>query len=174
MGKFDYSIPVSINLPKLTFDAKDSKALRKKANSALVASNIRGMSEVEKQLGVALDNSINSLWAWNRNVVWRDGTVPGNPRDIVYTGKLRESRKLTTKFLKTKSNLTIAYTAPYAAFMYYGGVMQPYGNKNAPSVIIPGRPWIEAIMNGTHGQPKFDFIGIFNDAWNDEFQKRIS
>ena len=173
MGKFDYSIPVAINMPKVTFDEKDSKALRKKAGAALVAANIRGMGEVEKQLGQALDASVNSLWPWNRNVVWRDGTVPGNPRDIVYTGKLRDSRVLKTKFLKTKATLSIAYKAPYAALMYYGGAIQPYGNKNVVSVLIPGRPWIEAIFEGTYGQPKFDFATIFNNAWNDEFQKRI-
>jgi len=171
--KFEYKTKLSINLPKLKFDDGDSKAFRKKANAALGAGIIKGMAAVEKALKPALDAAINSLWEWNRNPVWRDGTQPGNPRDIVHTGKLRDSQSFKTSFLKTKANLAISYKVPYAAFVYYGGVMQPYGNKNAPSVIIPGRPWIEAILNGTHGQEKFDFVGIFNDAWNDEFQKRI-
>ena len=172
--KFEYKQKLAINLPKVKFDDGDSKALRKKANSAAGAAHIKAMGAVEKALKPALDAAINSMWAWNGNPIWRDGTQPGNPRDIVHTGKLRDSLSTKTRFLKTKSDIAISYKTPYAAFMYYGGAMQPYGNPNAATVLIPGRPWIEAIMNGTHGQEKFDYIKIFNDTWNDEFQKRIS
>ena len=175
MSRFDTKIKTEINFPTIKFDDTDTKAQRKKAGAAFVASNLKGMTAVEEDIGAALDLAIESpTWAWNRDPIWRDGTRPGNPRDIIYKGKLKDSRKLKTKFLQTKATLTIAYTAPYANFIYHGGAMQPYGNKNAATVLIPGRPWIEAILNGTHGMEKFDAAGIFFKAWSVEFEKRMA
>lgn len=173
MGKFDYSIPVAINMPKAALKTDDVRVLRKKVAHAMDTSLEKGMEAVKTNIIIALDNSMNSMWSWNRDPVWRNGVRPGNPRDIVYTGKLRESKTLSIKYAKTMATMTIAYKTPYAALMYYGGYVQPYGNKSAATVLVPGRPWVEAILNGTHGQPQFELVRIFSNAWDAEFRRSV-
>ena len=65
------------------------------------------------------------------------------------------------------------YNTPYAAFVHYGGMIKPYGNKNAADVLIPARPWVQAVFEGSHGQPKFDMRTPFDkgigEAWSAQF-----
>ena len=168
------SIKAQIEFPKIKFDASDTKNKRKKANAALSKANIKAMTQVETKLKVALDSAMDAKWPWWGNPVWKDGTQPGNPRDIVHTGALKNSQKLKLKFLQTKATITISYNTPYAAFVYYGGVHQPYGNPNAPTRLLPGRPWISAVLEGHSGIPKFDLTKAFNDAWAPAFNQAMS
>ena len=99
-----------------------------------------------------------------------NGEVAGSVRDIIDTGKLHDSLKFKEKFLKSKVSIEVIYTTPYAAITHYGGYIVPYGNQKLAPVYIPGRPWIEAALNGTYGMPQFDINtpvqkGVM-EAWN--------
>ena len=113
----------------------------------------------------ALYDSLQSnAWSWPRNTNRVNGTVAGTTRDIYDTGGLYASQKLKTSHQVTQSKLTVTYLAPYASLVHYGGYVQPYGNKNANTVLIPARPWVEAVLNGTHGQKKIDLSKILLDT----------
>ena len=89
--------------------------------------------------------------------------MAGTTRTIYDTGGLYSSQKLATSHQVTQSKLTVTYSAPYASLVHYGGYIQPYGNKNANSVLVPARPWVEAVLNGTHGQEKLDLGKFIRD-----------
>lgn len=153
MAKFTYSSSLTFRLPKVKVDKdalkKDRLAMKKK----LVKSHVQGMQFFEHSLSGWLDAAILSpSWAWPR----------GGPRDIFESGRLMRSKKITTKHMQTKSVTSVLYTSPYAALMYYGGMIQPYGNKSAASILIPGRPWVEAALNGTYGMTKPDLAAPYN------------
>ena len=159
-SKFDYKQKFSFALPKVKIDPKAPKKERVAAKAKLVKAHQAGVSAVEKALGPALDRAVKSQWQW------RDGGT----RDIVDTGKLLRSRNIKVQYLQTKATLGIQYTTPYAALMYYGGAIQPYGNRNAATVLIPARPWIEAIFEGTYGQRKFDLAAPYDKAFKAAFK----
>lgn len=118
---------------------------------------LRSQEKVKSEM----KNAMDSKWDW---------TGPGlrqpNPRDIVDTKKLRDSVK-TSVTKGTKSvTLTIEYKdLPYAACMYYGCYIQPWGNKAARPVFLPGRPWIDAkFKGGFSGVNKFDYAAYLNKS----------
>ena len=90
-------------------------------------------------------------------------------RYIIDTVKLTSSLKLTAVFVHTKVSFQIQYRTPYAAFVHYGGVIKPYGNKNARDVLIPARPWVQAIVEGSYGQEKFDLKTPFDLGMSEAF-----
>ena len=161
MAQFKFNQKMEIKMPKVEGKA-DTKKMQQAVNRALSKGAQKGAGYVEKGLKVALDNSLGSQWSW----------IQGS-RDIVDTGTLMESLSIKTTFSQTKVGFQVIYKAPYAAFVHYGGVMKPYGNKSAADVIIPARPWVQAIFDGTHGQPKFDMEAPFNrgvgEAWSAQF-----
>lgn len=172
MGKYTYPVTFEFKTPKAKIDAKATKAQAKALRNNIIQAHQAGMANVERMLGPALDAALdNSNWTWPRAVTWRDGTQRGAPRSITNTGALKASRKTIVNFLQTKAKLQITYSAPHANLVYYGGVIQPYGNQNAPSVLIPGRPWVEAILNGSHGQPKFDMAKAYDVGFKQAFNK---
>jgi len=59
------------------------------------------------------------------------------------TGALKNSLHIKDDLLPNKAIWTVTYTAPYASFVHYGGMMLPYNNPHANMVYIPGRPWVE-------------------------------
>lgn len=157
--KFDQKM--EIKMPKIEGKA-DTKKMQAAVKRALSRGAQKGSSYVEKDLRIALDNSIGSNWPWTNG-----------SRDIVDTGRLMNSLQIKTTFSQTKVGFQVIYRTPYAAFVHYGGMMKPYGNKNAADVLIPGRPWVQAVFEGTHGQPKFDIAKPFNrgisEAWTAQF-----
>ena len=161
MAKFTYSQKMEIKMPKIEGKA-ETKKMQMAVNKAITRGAQKGSTYVEKSLRVALDNSISSQWSW----------INGS-RDIIDTGKLKSSLQLKTIFSQTKVGFQIAYNTPYAAFVHYGGVIKPYGNQNAADVLIPGRPWVQAIFEGSHGQPKFDLQTPFDqgisEVWSAQF-----
>jgi hypothetical protein len=161
MGKFDYKQKFSFALPKVKVDTKASKKERVAAKTKLVKAHQAGVKAVEDKIGFALDKAVRSK-TW----VWRDGAT----RDIVDTGKLLRSRQLKVQYLQTKAVIGIQYTAPYATLVHYGGAIQPYGNRNAATVLIPARPWIDAIFEGSYGIEKFDLSKPYNAAFKAAFK----
>lgn len=161
MAKFTYSQKMEIKMPKIEGKA-ETKKMQMAVNKAITRGAQKGSTYVEASLRAALDASISSQWSW----------INGS-RDIIDTGTLKGSLQLKTIFSKTKVGFQISYNTPYAAFVHYGGVIKPYGNKNAADVVIPGRPWVQAIFDGSHGQPKFDLQTPFDkgisEVWSAQF-----
>ena len=135
MANFAFSTKLEILPPKI--DTKDNTPKMKKAvNAAIAEGTIKASAYVQRDLKVALDAAMDySGWSWI-----------GDTRDIVDTGKLKKSLILVEKNLKTKTTIEIKYRSPYANMVHYGGYIQPYGNKNANSVLYPARPWVEAVL----------------------------
>ena len=155
--QWKYGAKLSVQMPKV--EVKDnSPAMKKRVSKALSKGTQKASSYVEKNLKIALDKAMTSMWTWTEG-----------SRDIVDTGKLKNSLKITAIFNQTKVSWQIQYRTPYAAFVHYGGVMKPYGNKNARDVLIPARPWVQAIMEGSHGQEKFDIKTPFDEGMAEAF-----
>lgn len=78
--------------------------------------------------------------------------------DIVQTGQLRDS----VKVIADPESLVVSYSASssgdgfdYAAIVYYGGYIHPYGNPDV-KIFMPARPWIKHVLIGGHsGISKF-------------------
>ena len=160
MTQFKYSETFTFKVPSVKIDKSALKKERVAAKTKLIKAHQAGMNAVEQSLGSALKGAMKSSWAWPR----------GGSRDIVETGRLMNSQRLVVKHSQTKSVLSVQYSSPYAALMYYGGMIQPYGDRNAASVLIPGRPWVEAVINGTHGQTKFDLASPYNAAFKNAYK----
>lgn len=112
-------------------------------NSAVKTAN----QLIASKLGAALDEAMASS-AW------------GTGKDIIDTGKLRDSLVITT----TSGGISIKYTAPYAAIVHYGGYIVPYGNPSLSKIYIPGRPWVDSVMKGGGPVAAFDFESVYREA----------
>lgn len=160
-NQWKFSTKMEIKMPKVEGKA-DTAKMKAAVNKALSKGAQKGATYVEKSLRQALDTSIESQWGWTQG-----------SRDIVDTGKLKSSLKIITNFAQTKVSFQVQYNTPYAAFVHYGGMIKPYGNPNAADVIIPARPWVQAVFDGSHGQSKFDMAEPFNlgigEAWSAQF-----
>jgi hypothetical protein len=160
MGQFKYKATLTFQLPKVEVDKKSLKTERLKLRKRLIQSHQAGMTGFEMGLKEWLNvTMMTPAWQWPE----------GPKRDIYESGDLMRSLKTKTKYAQTKAVTEVIYTSPYAALMYYGGLIQPYGNQNANSVMIPGRPWVEAALNGTYGFEKAPiaswYEGMFNQRW---------
>ena len=162
MANFAFSTKLEILPPKI--DMKDSTPKMKRAiNAAIVEGTIKASAYVQKDLRAALDAAMDYPgWSWT-----------SGPRDIVDTGKLKKSLVLAEKNLKTKTTIEIKYRSPYANMVHYGGYIQPYGNKNANSVLYPARPWVEAVLKGGYGIDKFSMTAPMNAGFNEVWTRRF-
>lgn len=160
--------------PKLE-ETPETKAGKKKASNALGRGVIKGMTLIETNLVLALNKAMeSSVWTgFNPKYPYprKSGQVMGSSaRNIVDTGALQKSLKMNTSYKKTLSTLSIIYDSPYANITYYGGVIVPYGDPKNNAVTIPGRPWVEAVLQGTNGITMFPskkyFLEGLDDAWN--------
>lgn len=145
--QFNFNAKIEIQMPKVAGKA-DTKKMQAAIKTALSKGAQKGATYVQKSLGTALDQSITSVGA-------------------VDTGRLKNSLEIRPKFAQTKVGFSIIYKTPYAAFVHYGGVMRPYGNPNAATVAIPGRPWIEMALKDFDIRTPFD-KGI-GEAWSAQF-----
>lgn len=146
-SQFNFDAKIEIQMPKVEGKA-ETKKMQLAINKALSKGAQKGATYVQKSLKTTLDDSITRVGA-------------------VDTGKLKNSLEIRAKFSQTKVGFSIIYKTPYAAFVHYGGVMQPYGNPAAASVTIPGRPWISKGLEGFNIKAPFD-QGI-NEAWKAQF-----
>lgn len=97
-----------------------------------------------------------------RNSAWG---FTGGRRDIVDTGVLMQSMDVKM----TSAGLQISYSEPYAALVHYGGYIQPYGNRNAELVYLPGRPWVDAVLTGNGPVESIDYDAIYRNAFSKIF-----
>jgi hypothetical protein len=111
----------------------------------------RASGRIAVDLKEALDGSI-------ANDAWGDG-------GLVDTGALRDSGSVTIN----ENGLTIAYDAPYASLLHYGGYIHPYGNVNL-RVYLPPRPWVESVLFGGGPVPVFDFARYYTEEIIKQFR----
>jgi hypothetical protein len=145
--QFKFAATIEIQMPKVEGKA-DTKKMQMAIKTALSKGAQKGATYIQKSLGTALDQSITQFGA-------------------IDTGRLKKSLEIRPKFGQTKVGFSIIYKTPYAAFVHYGGVMRPYGNPNAATVTIPGRPWIDVAVKGFDLKTPFD-KGI-GEAWSAQF-----
>jgi len=148
MSTSNLSVKRDIKTPKPNIKT-DSKKARQAALAAIVKGVQASAGRIESYLPTLLNNALESkTWDWPRETYRKNGSVAGRTRDIVDTGRLKDSLKVSTKFLKTKTTFTIDYSAPYATFVHEGGYITPYGDTTRDSVYAPGRPWVTAVLQG--------------------------
>ena len=145
--RFKFDAKIEIQMPKVEGKA-DTKKMQLAINKALSKGAQKGATYMQKDLKGVLDASITKYKA-------------------IDTGKLKNSLEIKAKFAQTKVGFEINYKTPHAAFVHYGGVMRPYGNPNAATVAIPGRPWISDALEGFNLKTPFD-KGI-GEAWKAQF-----
>ena len=144
--KFETKIDFKTPKPKAKVNSEKE---RKAAIAAMIRGIQKGAARIESYLPPLLNKAMESkIWDWPNITLRQNGETAGLRRDIVDTGKLRDSLKVSTKFLKTKTTFTVAYTAPYAAFVHEGGYILPYGDSFKSPKYVPGRPWVKAVMEG--------------------------
>ena len=166
-----------------SFKFSSSSSVKKKGPDTKEASRsftqgvITGSKEVEASLPSALNRAMEMpIWGpFSPKTAYlrKNGELATSGyRDLIDSGRLADSLKLSTQFLKTKVNTKITYTAPYAGLVYHGGAIRPYGNPSASMVILPARPWIDAAFGeGDKGStPLIDINEIYSkaidQAWN--------
>jgi hypothetical protein len=144
---------LSLKIPKTTrfsastslgamLQAKISSISSADFEARLQAAISRASQRIATDLKQALDDALKSN-------VW---STRGGAADIYETGELLASGSVSTD----KSGLTIAYDAPYAALVHFGGYVHPYGNIRA-KVYLPPRPWVRSVLSGGGPVPQFDF-----------------
>lgn len=123
------------------------KTLTNKFPKAANLAHIRTLQSLAPEIEKALTDAMNApVYDWD----YGDG-------DIVQTGELRDSVNVEA----TEQSLTVSYSASssgdgtdYAAIVYYGGYIHPYGNPLV-TIYMPGRPWIKHVLTGGGPVPKF-------------------
>lgn len=168
----DFKVDLKLKMPKLKAE-HNAKQLSNYGIAAITRGIAQGTDLVQPKLTAALNRAMSSKkWDWPNITHRRNGKTAGTSRNIVDLGSLKGSLSVEGKAKRTKALIIITYDSPYAAMTYYGGVIaNPYGNNSAASVVIPGRPWVEAILYGTHGQPKFNLTGPFKTAIKQEWNR---
>ena len=162
---FDFKMPTAKAIKKA--GAEKSAAVK-----AFQKAHLQSSTQVVEELTPLLNTALTAnIWEWPRDTNRKNGGVAGTIRDITDLGTLARSLNIQNKFLQTKSVTKIQYTAPHARMVYYGGAIQPYGNKSAATVFVPGRPWIESVLRGENGLPKYDIYKVYEQnmarAWSE-------
>jgi phage gpG-like protein len=165
----------TIQTPKANVKKDTTKKMKTAMNRAISKGVIAGAARIETGLSRALDNAMQAeVWKWPNSTLRESGTIVSSPRDIVDTGTLMQSKKISTAFSVTKTTISVYYNNPYAMLVHYGGMVRPYGNVLAATKQIPARPWIRAVMKG--GVPSiepYDFNKVLreqiNEAWTSQF-----
>lgn len=104
----------------------------------------KAVEQTIPELSAALDAAMESpSWPWD-----------GGARDIVDTGALRDSKSIS--YNKVTNVLSIQYNEPYADLVQFGGYITSGYNPQV-SIYIPPRPWIDAVLEGKNGIPRFPF-----------------
>lgn len=124
------------------YDESIAEELEQFVNLELQAAVENSLEKIKGPLTEALNESMQASWGWT------EGT-----RDIIDTGELMNSLRIEIK----GKNISITYDSPYAMLVHYGGYIMPYGNDRIERIYIPGRPWIDAVLNGGGPVPQFIF-----------------
>lgn len=165
-------------MPKLNYKDNTEKQ-RLAAKRALVRGVQKGTFYVETSLSQALDQAMQSS-SWGPfspkfPYARKNGTIVGKgTRNLIDTGALMRSKQIKSSFTQNSSKIDIYYRSPYANLVHFGGAIQPWGNPKAATVILPARPWIQAVLLGGIGSiPKADIDTQMNkgvsEVWKETF-----
>lgn len=132
--------------------------LKSVSNTDLAPRFQRAITRASERISVDLKQALDQAMLSD---VWQ---MPAGAADIYKTGALMESGIITA----SESGITIAYTAPYAALVHYGGYIHPYGNMSA-TVYLPPRPWVQSVLTGAGPVPQFDFASYYIEEIKAEF-----
>lgn len=109
----------------------------------------------------ALDEAMEAhVWEW----------IDGSTRDIIDTRKLQESGRV--EFNPTASTIEVYYDIDYAEIVHFGGVIRSPFNPDV-DIVIPARPWVEAVILGNGPVPKFDFQSSFDAVFYKAFERNL-
>lgn len=161
------TIKAEIKMPTMK-QIKESGADPKVVKNAFVVGSLRASGVVERELPQRLTEAMeSSVWgpfSPKQPYYRKNGELVGpGSRDLIDTGALHDSLKIKTSFLSTKTVISVSYTSPYAGIVHYGGVIQPWGNPNAASVILPARPWVQSVLGGGGPVPQYNVNQVFQD-----------
>ena len=164
----------AINYPSKS-QIKQSGTDVKKATAAIQQGVIRASTEVERVLPQYLNDAmVSPVWgpfSPKQPYSRANGEIVSTGlRDLVDMGNLHGSMSIKVSFLQTRTNIQIKYGAPYARLVHEGGVIQPWGNQYADSVVLPARPWITSVLTPGGPVQPYDYTKVYNDeiasAWN--------
>ena len=151
--RYKYSAKLGlVNNAKFSLQGFEPSKLAARLNKAVNAASVK----IADDLKTELDNAL-------RSPVW---STPSGRADIIDTGALLASGTVTA----TGNGVTIAYDAPYAALVHFGGYINPYGNASS-RVYLPPRPWIESVLRGGGPVTRFDFESYYREAIAKEFSR---
>jgi hypothetical protein len=137
--KIGFGLKIDIGVE---YDENIVEELEQFANLELQAAVKNNLEKIKGPLTEALNQSMQASWGWTEGA-----------RDIVDTGELMKSLKIEIN----GTNISITYDSPYAMLVHYGGYIMPYGNNSIERIYVPGRPWIDAVLNGGGPVPQFNF-----------------
>jgi len=170
-NKLEYS--ARMKLPKVSLIAPD-KEQTKKFKSQFVGSFQKAGFQTEKSISYWLDEAMETpTWSWQGTTIRKNGSIAKTPRDIVDSGKLKASKKLTTSFGSTQVKWTVRYTEPYAALVHYGGYIAPYGRSEG-TAYVPGRPWIQLVFREDANEgdsDAYNFLSEMKDRMIEELNR---
>lgn len=120
----------------------------------------RAMKEVAAELDGRYTEAISGTnWAWPRQSKrgvsgssltevarnWRRAKFDTNaPRSIVDSGDLKSSGSFSVSGLSAEW----FWTVEYAAAVHDGAWVYPWANNKAKKMLLPARPWTEAVLRG--------------------------
>lgn len=115
---------------------------RRQANIA----HTKALAALAPEIKEAITEAMNTkAYGWD----YGDG-------DIVQTGQLRDSVEVVSddeSIIVTYSAISKGDGYDYAAIVYYGGYIHPYGNPYI-QVYMPKRPWVQHVLKGGHSGVK--------------------
>lgn len=137
----------NVTLPKVDVKVKSDVSFRQ------IEKKLQQVNELAVQyMREEIEKALNEIMAAN---IWESGN------DLIDTGELMNSLEVAVN----GDTVTMSYTADYASLVHYGGYIQPYGNSKVEKVYIPGRPWVQAVVDGTAGTTPIDLSAIYNRAF---------
>lgn len=148
IGKAPTSLNVSAGINLSGFIKFRADVSTSQISSRFEAAINRASNRAAIDLKRALDDAL-------RSGVWSTG---GNDNDLYDSGELMESGVVSVN----NNIITVAYSAPYAALIHYGGYINVYGNTGV-KVYLPPRKWVEAVMIGGGPVPKFDLKKYYQE-----------
>lgn len=138
-----------VNSAKMDVGVKvDAKAFNTYAQSMkvnLTKAYVKATGEIARLAKEAVEFNIsNTIWAWPRVTLRKNGSSVSSPRDIVDTGRLLRSNSVKESFTVKGAKVTVINRAPYAGIVQYGGYVRAAGGGRT---YMPPRPFLDAIFN---------------------------
>lgn len=163
---------------KDAIEEQEIKVMASKLKGNYISSMRRATFATERLLNGWLDEAVDkALYQWPRVTIRQNGQSVSSPRNIVDTGRLKNSKNLSSRFGKTFAEVSIQYRAEYAAYVHWGAYIYPYGNTKRTRVYTPSRPWIIYAIAGKETQSLDEtdkFVDAFMKALLDDLRKVYS